>query len=80
MVSQVVTGEAIQCYLKELQDDTFCQNNSKLDKILNSFEQSPQIRIAWLNEMKDSKINDTAFKNFCDGRLQTTMLYITEYI
>jgi hypothetical protein len=25
--------------------------------------------------MKDTEINDTAFKNFCDGRMMTTMLY-----
>jgi hypothetical protein len=70
-----LTKETVECYLKELQSDTFCQSNTKIDKILNSYISAPQIRISWVNEMKDSKIDDSLFKSFCDGQLQTTQLY-----
>jgi hypothetical protein len=70
-----LTGFAIGCYMQELQDDTFAANNANLSKILNTFKDASYIRIAWLNEMKDTKLNDTGFKNFCDGKACTTMLY-----
>ena len=70
-----LTSLSIECYLKELKDDTFSQSNSKIDKILNSFVSNPQIRITWINEPKDSRFDDSLFKTFCDGKLQTTQLY-----
>ena len=45
----------------ELQDNTFAYGNSKIDKILNSFANSPFIRIAWVNEMKDVKLDESFF-------------------
>ncbi len=53
-------------------------NNSKIDKMLNSFVINPQIRITWINEIKDVKIDETLFKTFCEGKLQTTKLYEDE--
>jgi hypothetical protein len=70
-----ITNLSIQCYLKELQSDTFSQGNTKIDKILNSYGNSPQVRLSWVNEMEGKKINDTLFKKFCEGELQTTKLY-----
>lgn len=70
-----LTSLVIECYLKELKDDTFSQSNSKVDKILNSFVSNPQIRFTWINEPKDTKLDDSLFKSFCDGKLQTTRLY-----
>lgn len=65
----------IPCYFKELKDDTFSKNNSKIDKIINSYCSNPQYRITWINEPKDTRSDESFFKNFCDGRLQTTKLY-----
>ena len=70
-----LTKQSIEIYLKELKDDTFSNNNAKSDKILNTFNKSPHIRISWINEMKDTKIDDSLFKAFCDGKAQTTKLY-----
>ena len=70
-----LTSLTIECYLKELKDDTFSQANSKIDKILNSFADNAQIRITWINEPKDVRFDDSLFKTFCDGKLQTTKLY-----
>lgn len=70
-----LTKEAIDCYFKELQNDTFSQSNTKLDKILNTFLKAQYIRITWINELKDSKMCDSLFKSFCEGKLQTTQLY-----
>ena len=70
-----LTALTIECYLIELKDDTFSQSNSKIDKILNSFVTNPQTRITWINEPKDCRFDDSLFKTFCDGKLQTTQLY-----
>ena len=71
----LLTKECIECYFKELQHDTFSQGNPKIDKILNTFAKSPHVRIMWVNEMKDVKLDETLFKSFCEGKLQTTKLY-----
>lgn len=70
-----LTSITIQTYFKELKDDTFIQANSKIDKIMNSFANDPQIRISWINEPKDVKMDDSVIKTFCDGKLNTTKLY-----
>lgn len=70
-----LTKLSITVYLKELKSDTFCQQNSKIDKILSSYAQDPQIRISWINEMKDSMNDGSLFKGFIDGEIQTTQLY-----
>lgn len=71
----LVTMEALGCYFKELKNDTFSAGNPKIDKILNTFSKSPFIRVIWVNEMKDVKIDETLFKSFCEGKLQSTKLY-----
>ena len=70
-----LTEASISCYFKELKSDTFSLNNSKADKILNTFQNNPQIRISWINEMEDARIDSSLFKKFCDGQLTTTQLY-----
>lgn len=70
-----LTQEAIQCYFKEIQSDIFSQSNSKIDKILNTFIHEPQVRIIWINEMKGTKIDDSLFKAFIEGTIQTTKLF-----
>jgi CRISPR/Cas system CMR-associated protein Cmr5 small subunit len=54
------------------------QDEVNIDKILNSFANNPQTRITWINEIKDVKIDETLFKKFCEGKLQTTKLYEEE--
>lgn len=66
---------AVNVYFLELQSDTFSKGNNKVDKILNEFQSNTFLRYAWINEMQDKKINDTLFKSFCEGLLQTTSLY-----
>ena len=70
-----LTKQSVEMYLKELKDDTFSLGNSKTDKILNTFVKSPYVRITWINELKDTKMDDSLFKQFCDGKAQTTKLY-----
>jgi len=70
-----LTQASIEIYVKELKADTFSNNNAKADKILNTFNKSPYVRISWINEMEDKKIDDSLFKAFCDGKAQTTKLY-----
>ena len=70
-----LTDACIGCYFKELKSDTFSLNNSKADKILNTFQNNPQVRISWINEMEDARIDSSLFKKFCDGQLTTTQLY-----
>ena len=73
-----LSQKTFECYFKELKNDTFCHNNKNIDKILNSFANNPQTRITWINEIKDVKIDETLFKKFCEGKLQTTKLYEEE--
>ena len=70
-----LTNKAIGCYFKEMNANTFSQNNKDTNKILNTYLTSPHIRISWVNEMEDTKIDASLFKTFCDGKLTTTVLY-----
>ena len=65
----------LQCYVKELQSDTFALNNVKIDKILNGYLTDQQTLITWINELKDVKMDTDLFKKFCEGVLKTTKLY-----
>ena len=71
----LLTKAVLECYFKELKSDTFTQGNPKIDKILNTFSNEPHVRIMWVNEMKDLRLDETLFKSFCEGDLQTTKLY-----
>ena len=62
-------------YFKELKSDTFTLGNSKIDKIMNSYISDPQVRISWINEPEDKKIDTSLFKKFCEGKIETTQLY-----
>ena len=70
-----LTDACIGCYFKELKSDTFSLNNAKADKILNTFTSNQQVRITWINELEDARIDTSLFKKFCDGQLTTTQLY-----
>ena len=66
---------AFECYVKELQSNTFMQNNAKIDKIMNSFSNDPQTLVSWINELKDAKIDSELMKKFVEGMVQTTKLF-----
>jgi len=71
----MVTSASIECYLKELNSNTLTLNNAKADKILNTFISNPQVRITWINEPEETKMDSSLFKNLADGSLTTTELY-----
>ena len=66
---------AIDIYMVELKNNTFTEGNTKIDKILNEFLVKSYLRIAWINEMEDKKLDQSLFKTFCEGLLQSTSLY-----
>ena len=72
------TQQAIDCYFQELNSDTFsfeAGTSNKSDKIMNTFADKPFVRIAWINELKDVRMNESLFKAFCEGILQTCKLF-----
>jgi hypothetical protein len=71
----LLTQLAIDCYLEELNSDTFSYDNKNSDKIINTFSYKPYVRIAWINELKDTRLNESLFKTFCEGVIQTCKLY-----
>jgi phage/plasmid-associated DNA primase len=58
----------------QFKDDTFSKNNNKSDRVLNMLMLNPFIRIMWVNELK-GKIDDSLFKQICEGEIQTTSLF-----
>ena len=66
---------AIQSYMIILGRETFSNSYSKTDKVLNSYKEKLYLRITFINELSDSKMNDSLFKDFCDGNVQSTSLY-----
>ncbi len=58
----------------QFKDDTFAKNNQKSDRVLNMLMLNPYIRIMWVNELK-GKIDDSLFKQICEGEIQTTTLF-----
>ena len=70
-----LTQLSIDCYLHKLKNDTFSLSNSKMDKILNTFVKQPQIRIAWINELTESRLDEALLKTFADGDITTTILF-----
>ncbi len=69
-----LTQTTVECYLQVIQANMFCADNGKIDKILNTFGDSA-IRYIWINEMEDKRMNESLFKSFCEGLIQTTKLY-----
>jgi len=55
--------------------NTFATNNKNSDKILNSFLKNPQYIFAWINELSDSRLDETILKDFVNGKIKTVSLY-----
>ena len=62
-------------YVMEFQSDFFDKGSKTVNKTLNQFMKSPNIRISWVNELKNSAVDTSFFKKFCEGAMQTTSLY-----
>jgi phage/plasmid-associated DNA primase len=73
-----ITEMAIECYFKSLNSETFSQSSTKIDKIFNSYMYDPQIRISFINEPKDERMDAERYKAFIDGKCVTTRLYKEE--
>lgn len=58
----------------EFKEDTFAVNNTKADRVLNMLMYNPYVRIMWVNELK-GKIDDSLFKQICEGQVNTTTLF-----
>jgi len=58
----------------QLKEDTLCINNQKADRIINMLMSNPFVRIYYINEMK-GKIDDSKFKQLCEGKITTTTLF-----
>lgn len=74
-VLMMMVKYALSVYFMEMKNNTFTEGNNKIDKILNEFQNKEFYRFAWINEMEDRKIDQSLFKQFCEGILQTTTLY-----
>ena len=70
-----MTELAIQKYFVQLKDNTFTANSATADKTFNTFYGHLYIRIAFVNEPKDTKFDVSVFKQFNDGKLQTVKLF-----
>lgn len=66
---------AIEEYVFTLPKQTLSRGYTKIDKILNSYIAKPYIKMSSINEPEDTKIDETLFKDWIDGNIQTTSLY-----
>lgn len=62
-------------YFHELKSDTFSTSASEMNKIFNTYQTNPQILISWVNELSTERIDISIFKNFVEGKCNTTKLY-----
>jgi hypothetical protein len=67
---------SLEDYVFTLPKQTFSRGYSKIDKILNTYMLRPCIRLSHINEMEDTKMDDALFKDYTDGKIQTTTLYV----
>ena len=71
-----LTQFALSKYTVELKPDTFCLNSTDQSKVLNTFRDRPNIYFAFINEMSDSKLDCKTLKNFAEGKVSVTQLYM----
>ena len=62
-------------YVLTLNRETFTRGYSKIDKVLNTYITKQCIRITHINEPADTKMDESLFKDHCDGNIQTTSLF-----
>jgi hypothetical protein len=71
----LLCAKIFECYFQELKSNSFAKGAATADKTFNTFFNRPHIRIIWVNELEDVKIDESAFKKFCEGLLATCKLY-----
>jgi hypothetical protein len=69
-----LTKYATECYVKQIKPDMFVDGKNT-DKIVNTYDKSPFIRVTWLNEPKDKKFDSTFLKSWVDGECNAEKLY-----
>lgn len=69
-----LTKYTVECYLKQLKPDMFVEGKNT-DKIINTYDKNPYIRVTWLNEPRDKKFDSTVFKSWADGECNAEKLY-----
>jgi hypothetical protein len=70
-----LTEASFEMYLCKLKNDALVQGNQKADKIFNTFDKAPYIRIIWINEPQDKRMDAETFKQLVEGQIETTKLY-----
>ena len=66
---------AFKEYVHKFTPKMFEDGNSKIDKILNRFDQQKYIRVAEVDEFSDKKVDPGLFKDVINGVVETTKLY-----
>jgi hypothetical protein len=67
---------ALGGYVQQYDSKMFVEGNAKRDKIFSDFISKRYVLFAWVNEMSGKRICNDDLKNFCDGLLKVTKLYI----
>lgn len=62
-------------YVLTLPKQTFTIGYSKIDKVLNTYRQRQCIKMSYINEADDKKVDNPLFKDHTDGNIQSTTLY-----
>jgi len=75
VLMKMLSSAFTKSYVMEFQSDFFDRGSKTVNKTLNQFLKSPNIRISWVNELKNSAVDTSFFKKFCEGAMQTTSLY-----
>lgn len=75
VLMKMLSSAFTKSYVMEFQSDFFDRGSKTVNKTLNQFMKSPNIRISWVNELKNSAVDTSFFKKFCEGAMQTTSLY-----
>jgi hypothetical protein len=70
-----LTEKAIPCYFETLSEDAFSENNKNKDKTFSTFKENNCVRVVWINEPKTDKMDDSAFKKFCEGIMKIKLLW-----
>ena len=61
-------------YVHSLPQETLSQSSQNVNKIMNTFLESPCMRIITIDEPQDTKMSSSLFKQIANGRIQTTSL------
>jgi hypothetical protein len=63
-------------YVETVPSEFLSRNYTKIDKVINTYLKNPFIRISHMNEPEDTKFNDSLFKQWTDGKISSTSLYV----